>query len=186
MERERLSDEQLLHGADRDPERFGVVYRRHERAVLGFFLRATGRGELAVDLAAETFARAFEDRRRFDPNRGSAGGWLFGIARHVLTSSLRRGQVEASARARLGMGRLVLDNRLVAEVEEVAIAAADDLVEDWLAQLPTDQRAAVRARVLEERSYREIASELDCSEAVVRQRVSRGLSLLRGEMEGMA
>jgi RNA polymerase sigma-70 factor (ECF subfamily) len=84
------------------------------------------------------------------------------------------------------MGRLVLDNRLVAEVEEVAIAAADDLVEDWLAQLPTDQRAAVRARVLEERSYREIASELDCSEAVVRQRVSRGLSLLRGEMEGMA
>jgi RNA polymerase sigma-70 factor (ECF subfamily) len=186
MERDRLTDEQLLHGADSDPERFGVLYRRHERSMLGFFLRATGRGEFAVDLAAETFARAFEARRSYDPERGSAGAWLFGIARHVLTGSLRRGQVEASARARLGMARLVLDDRLVAEVEEVALSAVDDLVEEWLAQLPQDQRAAIRARVLEDRSYRDIAGELACSEGVVRQRVSRGLSSLRSEMEGTA
>ena len=49
MHRSRASDEHLLHTAERDPEAFGVFYRRHERVVLGFFVRAAGRGELAVD-----------------------------------------------------------------------------------------------------------------------------------------
>lgn len=186
MDRSRASDEQLLHGADRDPEGFGVFYRRHERVVLGFFFRATRRGDLAVDLTAETFAQAFESRRAFDAQFGSARAWLFGIARHILAASLRRGRVEASARARLGMTALTVDERLVADVASAVVDAGDDLVEEWLAELPADQRKAVRARVLEERSYRDIAGELECSEAVVRQRVSRGLSSLRRELEGFA
>src|SRR6266550_940898 len=109
----RASDEQLLQAADSDPEAFGAFYRRHERVVLGFFVRTTGRGELAVDLAAETFARAFESRRSFDPRRGDARPWLFGVARHVLAASLARGRVESSARARLGMAALTIDDRLV-------------------------------------------------------------------------
>ncbi len=52
-----------------------------------------------------------------------------------------------------------------------------------LERLPDDQREAVRARVLDERSYPDIAGELDTSELVVRKRVSRGLSNLRAELE---
>jgi RNA polymerase sigma factor (sigma-70 family) len=180
------SDDRLLRRADRDPEAFGAFYRRHERVVLGFFMRATGRGELAVDLAAETFARAFESRRSFDPRRGGARAWLFGVARHVLAASLERGRVEAAARQRLGMSAVVLDDRLVADVEDAARDFDDTLVEEWLSQLAPDQRLAVRQRVLEERSYRDIAGELECSEAVVRQRVSRGLAILRRDLEGSA
>jgi RNA polymerase sigma factor (sigma-70 family) len=186
VHRPGISDEQLLLGTDRDPENFGVFYRRHERVVLGFFVRATGRGELAVDLAAETFARAFESRRSFDPRRGGARAWLYGVARHVLAASLERGRVEAAARDRLGMAAVTLDDRLVAAVEEAARDCDDALVEEWLSRLPPDQRRAVRERVLEERSYRDIAGELECSEAVVRQRVSRGLGLLRRGLEGSA
>ena len=46
-------------------------------------------------------------------------------------------------------------------------------------QLPASERDAVRARVVEERSYSEIAGELRCSEMVVRKRVSRGLARVR-------
>jgi RNA polymerase sigma-70 factor (ECF subfamily) len=185
MDWSRIPDEVLLRRASADPEGFGKFYERHERAVLGYFMRATGRADLAVDLAAETFARAFQARDDFDPVRGAATGWLLGIARHVLLSSIRRRRVESSARAQLGMARLTLDERLVAAVEDAVLSAAHD-VERWLAQLPEDQRAAVRARVLDERSYGDIARELQCSEAVVRQRVSRGLSALRKELEGLA
>ncbi len=179
--RSRASDEQLLRSCD--PEEFGLFYRRHERVMLGFFVRATGRGELAVDLTAETFARAFESRANFDPRRGAARAWLFGVARHVLAESLARGRVEAAARERLGMAPITLDDRLVATVEEAVQEFDDALVEEWLRELTPDQRNAVRERVLEERSYREIAGELECSEAVVRQRVSRGLALLRRDLE---
>jgi RNA polymerase sigma factor (sigma-70 family) len=51
-------------------------------------------------------------------------------------------------------------------------------------ELPDDERRAVLSRVVHERSYRDIASELSCSEMVVRKRVSRGLSRLRGRLGG--
>jgi RNA polymerase sigma factor (sigma-70 family) len=53
-----------------------------------------------------------------------------------------------------------------------------------LAELPPEQREAVEARVLHDREYGEIAGELSCSEAVVRQRVSRGLRALRLRLVG--
>ncbi len=49
--------------------------------------------------------------------------------------------------------------------------------------LPAEQRDAIRARVLDERDYGEIARELRTSELVIRKRVSRGLAELRTHME---
>ena len=51
------------------------------------------------------------------------------------------------------------------------------------AELPPDQSAAVRARVIDEQDYADIASRLECSQAVVRQRVSRGLRAMRATLE---
>lgn len=184
VQRRHRADGELLRGADSDPQGFGLFYRRHERVVLGFFVRATGRGELALDLAAETFARALESRQGFDPDRGEARSWLLGIARHVLAASLTRGRVESSARSRAGMAALTLDERLVDSIEDTASAITEEDVDHWLSALTPEQRVAVRGRVIDERSYRELASELECSEAVVRQRVHRGLSLIRKDLEG--
>ena len=58
---------------------------------------------------------------------------------------------------------------------EVATAALD--------ALPADQREAVRARILDERDYVDIARSTQTSEAVVRKRVSRGLAGLRARMK---
>jgi DNA-directed RNA polymerase specialized sigma24 family protein len=52
-----------------------------------------------------------------------------------------------------------------------------------LGGLPPHAREAVRARVVEERDYPDIARDLRCSEAIVRKRVSRGLKALRNQME---
>jgi DNA-directed RNA polymerase specialized sigma24 family protein len=59
--------------------------------------------------------------------------------------------------------------------------AADLTAEVFAAAL---ERTAVEARVLEERDYSDIARDLSCSEAVVRQRVSRGLARLRRQLDG--
>jgi len=70
--------------------------------------------------------------------------------------------------------------------EAAASLGAGPSLEQLLGELPYTQRAAVRARVLDERSYAAIASELRCSEAVVRQRVHRGLRRLRERLEETA
>jgi RNA polymerase sigma factor (sigma-70 family) len=174
----RLSDDQLLRAARRQPEAFAAFYRRHERPVLGFFLARAGDAEVAADLAAETFAAALTSVGRFRPRPTPAAAWLFGIARNTLAMSRRSGRVEDRARRRLGMDRLDLTDEVIEGIDALA-GDVEGLVDD----LPPAQRDAVRARVVYERDYGEIASDLRCSEAVVRKRVSRGLATMRQRME---
>ncbi len=51
---------------------------------------------------------------------------------------------------------------------------------------PVDQREAVLARIVDERSYEELARTLQTSQSVIRQRVSRGLAALRQRAEERA
>ena len=162
---DRRLDEALLSAAFEDENAFAVFYARYERAVAGFFVRAVGRGELAADLTAEVFAEALGSASRFDPALGTPGAWLFGIARNVLARSRARGRVEDRARRRLGFPVLGLDDELV---ERIEAAGADGRALALLEQLPEGQRDAVTARIVHERRYEEIASELRCSESVVR------------------
>ena len=92
--------------------------------------------------------------------------------------SRRKGRVEARARRRLGMAPLVLTEESVER-----IAALDGSALALVSELPGDQQDAVRARVIDERDYADIAKDMRCSEAVVRKRVSRGLGTLRGRLE---
>jgi RNA polymerase sigma factor (sigma-70 family) len=170
-----------MSGVAWDAEAFAGLYRRHERAMVAFLLRRTRNPELAADLAAEVFAAALLSWRSGERPELNERGWLYAIARHKLIDSYRRGRVEDEARLRLGMHPIVLSDESVARIEALlSETPALDLVE----QLPTDQREAVTARVVEDREYAEIAKELSLSEQVVRKRVSRGLARLRAVMGG--
>jgi len=162
----------------REPEAFAAFYHRHEDSMLRYFLARVGEPEVAADLTAETFAAALASAHRFRRRREPASACLFGIARNALAMSRRRGRVEVRARRRLGMGPLVLTDAAIERIEELAGAALP-----LMDGLPEDQREGVRARVIDERDYADIAKDLRCSEAVVRKRVSRGLGSLRDQLE---
>jgi RNA polymerase sigma-70 factor (ECF subfamily) len=167
-----------------DAEAFGAFYRRHLPAMLGFFLRRTGDRELTADLTAEVFAAALLAGERYRPGEGPPLAWLYGIAAHKLVDSRRRGRIEQTARRRLALEPLALEDEAIARIEELAARTGiERAVLIALESLPRAQRDAVLARVVEERDYREIAGELRCSEMVVRQRVSRGLRALRSEID---
>lgn len=178
-DRARWSDAQLLAGVAACDERaFGAFYRRHLAMIVGWCVRRTGDPELAADLTAEVFAVVLVSAARYEPTHESAAAWLVGIARNVLGHSVRRGQVDARARERLGASSLTVEDEDLAVVLEIA-DGQDGAVGHLLSELPVDERSAVRARVIEEREYGEIARSLGCSEMVVRKRVSRGLARLR-------
>jgi RNA polymerase sigma-70 factor (ECF subfamily) len=77
---------------------------------------------------------------------------------------------------------LVLDDHTAETIARLSSGQGDA----WLAlaSLPNEQRQAIEARVLDEREYPDIADELRCSEALVRQRVSRGLRAVRTRLAG--
>src|SRR3954462_9968949 len=171
------TDEELLSA--RDAASFELFYCRYVDSLLGFFARRTRDPELAADLTAETFAAALASRARYRPAAGTASAWLFGIATKKLADAQRRGYAERRARRRMGMERIELSDADIARIEALGeLPAANRLLES----LEPDQREAVRARVVEERSYADIAARQHVSEAVVRKRVSRGLATVRERM----
>jgi RNA polymerase sigma factor (sigma-70 family) len=180
-----VTDAELLARTREDPEAFGAFYDRFEADLLAFFWRATRRADLAADLTAEVFAQALASAQSFDLRRGSARGWLYGIARHQLADTWERGRVEDRARRRLGIEPLALTDEALERIENLATPAdgTGTGALELLAALPDEQRRAVKGRVLDERDYRELALTLKCSESVVRQRVSRGLRSLRERLE---
>src|SRR3954451_5233948 len=157
---------------------FDALYLRYREPVLGYFARRVGEPEVAADLMAGTFARALQ-RYESAPLEEPLG-WLFTIARNLLIDSARRGQVEASARRKLHLEPMVLDDADIQRIEEVAEAA--DLAETVRATLSATEYEALRARAVDEESYAELALRLRCSEAVARKRVSRAIANVRTVM----
>jgi RNA polymerase sigma factor (sigma-70 family) len=174
--------ELLARVARGDPAAFTAIYDRYLPLVLRWLFRETGNREVAADLAAETFAAALIASPRYRAGKGSVGTWLLGIARNKLRESRRRRRVEDSARRRVGLQPAAFGEADFERVDE--LMSLDAGVVELLETLPAALRDAVCQRVIKERSYKEIAQELCCSESVVRQRVSRGLRSLRSGLEG--
>ena len=179
-------DEELLVASYGEPHRFVELYDRTLPGLLAYFVRRTQDAEVAADLAAETLAQAYASRARFrDRGDGSAAAWLYTIARRQLGRYLRRLRVEDAARRRLGMERIELGSEDIERIEAlIDFEQVGREVKDAFEELRADQREALRLRVIEGRSYREIAIALDCSEEVVRARVSRGLRCLAAQLDG--
>ncbi len=158
-----------------------MFYRRHVARVVACVLRETRDPEVTADVTAEVFASVIVSAGRYRAQTDSAGPWLIGIARNVLASSRRRGRVQDRVRRRLAMEPIELDDD---DRESTAVLAArGGRVVELVEALPAGERDAVTARVVDERSYTEIASALSCSELVVRKRVSRGLARVRQTLE---
>jgi RNA polymerase sigma factor (sigma-70 family) len=169
------SDAELLASARSDAGAFRELYERYAARIYGYHLRRSNDEHAAHELTAETFAQAWLSRARFrDEVGGSAGPWLFGIARHVLLLSVRKRRVEQTACERLGV-LAGADHRTVSEPDE----AWRDGLDEALASLPEAQQDAIRLRIVEDLSYDEAADRLETSPQAVRARVSRGLSALR-------
>ncbi|HEX4110585.1 MAG TPA: RNA polymerase sigma factor [Solirubrobacteraceae bacterium] len=167
--------------ASGDDQAFAVLYRRYLPLVVRWCLRETRDRELAADLSAEVFAAALVAAARYRGDRGPVAAWLLGIARNKLRESRRRGRVESSARRRLGLEPMAVEDADLVRVEELA-SGDDAVLAELLAELPAEQREALMQRVVLERPYGDIAGDLRCSEALARQRVSRALRTLRSQM----
>ena len=171
-------DVELLRAAETDPAAFRALYERYAGAVHGFMARRTRDADVAYELTAETFARAWEARARFDDRAGgSIGPWLFGIARNVLLMSVRNRRLEREAAERLGV--LGAHEASAAVPHEAWLDGLDGLLDE----LPAAQRDAVALRVIDDLAYAQVAAELGTSEQSARVRVHRGLAALRRQLD---
>jgi RNA polymerase sigma factor (sigma-70 family) len=160
---------------------FELLYRSRATSVTAFFARRTRDPQLVADLTADTFAEAMGSFASFDPARGTAGPWLFAIARHVYAKHCE-GTARRSAAVERHGARRVLDAE---EIDELlcridAEAPGRELIAA-LERLPRIDRAAVELVDLVGLTPREAARSLGVSSGALRVRLSRARARLRKE-----
>ena len=164
---------------------FAQFFNENHVQLVRFFARRVYDPQLALDLAAETFAQAFVARGRFKGSVDSdARSWLFTIAMRQLSRYYRRGQAELRAIQRLGLERPQADRDELEQVERLAsLEQAKESLARGLQLLDDDQRRAIRLRIVEELPYDRVAHQLGISEQAARARVSRSLKALAAALD---
>jgi RNA polymerase sigma factor (sigma-70 family) len=172
------------HGPSCPPlQQFEQVYTRNVDVIMGYFARRCREPQTVADLTSETFVRAVDGFARFDPERGSARAWLFGIASHVFASHCAQSAGGRDAIARLS-GHRPLDDDEIDELTERIDAEREGaaLMRCWRGLAP-DERAAIELVDLEQLTPKEAAMALGVSRVALRKRLSRARSRLRKEQD---
>jgi RNA polymerase sigma-70 factor (ECF subfamily) len=164
-----------------DEREFLDCYDLLARDLVGFFARRTGDPQLAMDLLADTFLAAFEQRQRCRAaTNAQRAAWVYRIAANRLADHFR-----GAERGRRAVGRLGSELRALTDAEASAIAQmaeSSELEERVMAafgDLSEEQRTALELHVIQERPYAEVSRALRISEPAARARVSRGIRALR-------
>jgi len=160
---------------------FEQMYLGNVDVLMAYFARRCGEPQVVADLTSETFVRAAGAFASFDPGRGSARAWLFGIAGHVYARHCEQVANGREAVARYaGWRELDTDelDELTAKID--AERAGRELIERC-SQLPELERAAIELVDLAELTPKEAAAVLGVSRVVLRKRLSRARARLRKE-----
>lgn len=84
-----LNEEQLFKDLENDPAKFGEIYDAFYGKIFGYALRRTASYDVAKDIAAETFFKAYRGIGRFKWRNISVLHWLYRIATNELKKYFR-------------------------------------------------------------------------------------------------
>jgi RNA polymerase sigma factor (sigma-70 family) len=155
------------------------AFRRHYAQVLAYLRRRTATPEQAEDLAQAVFADAAERLQEAGPSSPPVLAWLYTVARRRLADAARRAGSTP---------------RTIASVEALRAQPASETtygpalahaLRESIERLPEGQRRVVVLKLLEGRSFAEIAHDVGASEAACKMRFARGLEALRDDLARM-
>jgi RNA polymerase sigma-70 factor (ECF subfamily) len=176
------TDAQTIAASLEDAARFGLIFDRHFVAIHRYLYRRAGR-EIADDLAAETFAQAFDHRHGYDPAREDARPWLFGIASNLMRHHRRAERRRLVAYVRTGVDPVseidvdAVHDRVDAEAVGPRVALA-------LARLDARDREALLLLAWADLTYPQIAEALGIPVGTVRSRIHRARRRVRALLDG--
>jgi len=161
-----------------DRDAFTSVYKSHSAAVHRFALHMTADEGKAVEITQDVFVWLIHHPEKFDPARGDLGAFLTGVARKFVQRRWQQDKRWVSFEESSAADRFV--------GPESSDEATDETVQlrGAIAALPERYRAVVVLCDLEEKSYEDAASQLECATGTIRSRLHRARSLLARKLLG--
>lgn len=178
----------------RDEHAFLRLYDLHRSSVFRFLMHMTGSIAAAEELTQEVFvvildAMYAEKFGQFDPQRGTLEGYLLGIARNLARAEQRRTRrlvsfdnvIETPEWERLLS--VIFEERRKQDVLALMAARSElRVLYRAILELPERYREAIVLCGLQEKSYRDAAMILQCSEGTIASRMNRAKTILAAKL----
>lgn len=164
-----------------DQQAFAELVEAHQQAVYNLAYRMLGNADEAQDAAQETFLRAYQHLRRYDPSRPFKT-WLLSIASNYCIDCIRKRRLTW-----LSIDEPLPPHPALTSSEPQPERAAMDseraaTIQALLGELAPEYRAAVTLRYWYDMSYTEIAEALETSESAVKSRLFRARQILAAKL----
>ena len=167
---ELLSDEEIFAAVreKNDEHAFKTLYRRYDKRIYSYCLRALGNQDDAQDVFQTVAMTIYDKRHSFV--EGSFAAWLFTITRNYCLKAIRNRKTSTELNEEIHTPDLIDSH------------SADFLLKDALQTaintLPEDFREALELRYFDDLSYEDIALTLNITVSLAKVRVFRAKKLL--------
>jgi len=190
LARNEPSDRELVRRCQRgDMAGYELLVRRYQQKVFGLAYSMVRNEQDATDIAQETFVRGWQGLRRF---RGTSSfyTWLYRITTNLCIDFVRRrnrsplSEFDESVPIATDPSVALAPSRAPSPAREAQRAELRERIDNALAQLSPEHRAAVQLREFDGLSYAEIARATGCSMGTVMSRLfyaRKHLQMLLGE-----
>lgn len=189
------SDEELAREVQQgNREAFRELVERHQRKITGLLSGMLQNPEDAMEIAQETFAKAF---RSLDGFRGESSfyTWLYRIALNLAIDFRRRSRRAPAVALQDRLGNSETDSLyedVIGDEEEsrdpFARARSRELgqrVSEAIEELTPEHRAVILLREVEGLSYEEISDVMQCSKGTVMSRLHYARKRLQNRLRDL-
>jgi RNA polymerase sigma-70 factor, ECF subfamily len=185
IELQERDDALLKRSAKGDESAFAELYRRHQTPLYRFAVRMTGSSWAAEEIVQDVFMMLVREPKKYDVSRGTLGAFLYGVARNRIMKHLERTPRDFSLDEAGEAGRESYPqlHEQMTPARWTELRERREQVRAAVLQLPPEFREAVVLCELEEMSYDEAATALDCPVGTIRSRLHRGRALLLAKLE---
>jgi RNA polymerase sigma-70 factor (ECF subfamily) len=169
-----------------DSMAFASLYDRHQACIYRFALRMTDSDAMAGDVTHDVFLALVRDGNQFDPERGTLGAYLYGIARNRILKLLKRERGFVSLND--GEDETTLDQSLIAQSNpllELTRSETIETVRQAVLALPAHYREVVLLCNMHEMNYEQAAGVIGCAVGTVRSRLHRARHMLLEKLHGL-
>jgi RNA polymerase sigma-70 factor (ECF subfamily) len=166
------------------------LMERHAEKLFHYLVRALQNEEDAADLAQETFARVYQNRKKFDTHQ-KFSTWLYAIASNLVRDRYR--WRKRHPQVSLDAANEAAGNEFGESLPDPAPSASEtaqgneraEAVRRAVAALPEPLRVPLILAEYEDKSHAEIGQILQCSAKAVEVRIYRARQELRGSLASL-
>jgi RNA polymerase sigma-70 factor, ECF subfamily len=173
-----------------DPQAFGRIYDVFYPKIFGYAFRRMGDYDIARDVAAETFLKAFLNVKKYRFEGHSISAWLYKIATNEINLFFRNQKYRPDLFGQLS-DEMLSDRELMTVFEKERMDTERQMeeyeaftdVQNHLKKLDVKYQEVIALKYFEEKTLLEISAILDKPEGTVKSLLSRGLEQLRQKCE---